>query len=157
MYLTKLAELLEEAINTSLPENWGGGVVVPVDMPVLAGFDPFTESDSLDPGIYIVPGYNEYDLALARKGTGVTKVKRLSIVICTPFQALLDITNSRGDVSEKSEWALLSNLREDLEEFLIHLSIPHVKLVEIEPEPPNELALDNRLFLVATALGYRTC
>lgn len=158
MYLTRLAELIEEAINTSLPESWGGGVVVPVDMPVFAGFDPFfNSSETTDPGIYIIPGYVEYDLSSSRKGVGVRSIMRMSVTICKPFEAPLDLQESSGDVTVGSEWSLLSNLREDLERFLIHCSIPGVKLEEIEPEPPDELALDNRLYLAPTALGYRSC
>ena len=161
MYLTEIAEAIENALNTSPPEKWTGGLVVPTDMPVTVGFDPFSESDNLDPAIYILAGFNEYDLSKSRKiptgKTGVTRTRRLTVIICTPFKALLEINHSDKDVSHKSEWTLLSNLREDLENFLVHLSISGVELLEIEPQPADEMALDNRIFLAPTTLSYRSC
>lgn len=168
MYLTKLADLLVEAINTSSPGNWVGGIVLPVDLPAIAGFDPFTATDTLDPGVFIVPGYNEFDLSQSRRTdvidletgtrqrTSISPIKRVSVIICKAFEAKLELS-SRGDASEITELSLLSNLREDLETFLIHCSISGVKLVDIEPLPPDELAFDNRIYLAATNLGFKTC
>lgn len=161
MYLVELADIIMEAINISPPENWNGGLVPAEDLPVVSGFDPFTAQSEIDPGIYIVPGYNEYNLSNSRRSSsgrvGASSIKRLSIVVCTPFGALLDVANTHKDVSHPSEWALLSNLREDLESFLINLHIDGAKLVDVEPEPPDELALDNRIYLASTSLGYSPC
>ena len=168
MYLTELAELLVEAISDSLPGNWAGGIELPTDLPVIAGFDPFTATDTLDPGVFIVPGYNEFDLAQSRRTdvidletgtrqrTLVKPIKRVSVVICKAFETKLTLS-SKNDVTEYDEMVLLSNHREDLEIFLIHISIPGVKLVDIEPLPPDELAFDNRIYLAATNLGFTTC
>ncbi len=142
MYLTELTTLIESAINTSPPENWGGGIVLPTDMPVLAGFDPFSALTVFDPGVFIVPGYNEVDLSKSRRTnridastgqkfrSGVSKIKRISVIVVKPFEAKLDVTASINDVTHPSEWSLLSNLREDIEEFLIRLHINGVKLVD---------------------------
>lgn len=161
MYLTEIAEAIRDAIQASPPGDWGGGLVVPDDIPVFFGLDPFSESNSVDTGIYVIPGYNEYDLSNSRQTgldrTGVRKINRLSVIICKPFDAVIDINDIVTDVSQVSEWSLLSNLREDLENFLVHLIIPGLKLVEIEPEPPDEVAMDNRLYFAPTALGYHSC
>lgn len=170
MYLSELVDILKNAINTSLPGNWGGGIVLPRDLPVDSGFDPFlaAEPSDLETGVWLVPGYNEYDLSSSRRSStrtsnqvlvrpGLSIVKRVSVVVCRPFEAKLDISDFRNDVTHTSEWALLSNLREDLEAFLIHLPIESLKLVDIEALPPDELSLDNRIYLAATSLGYSPC
>jgi hypothetical protein len=169
MYLTELANRIGEAINSSLPGNWGGGLLLPADMPVLVNFDPFSEQKSIETAVYITPANNEYDLNLSRRTSQVDALtgvsprpgikKRMFVIvsICKPFEAKLDLNDSSNDVTHPTEWSLLKNLQEDLEVFLIHLSLDGVRLLSIDSDPANEVALDQRLYLASITLGYETC
>jgi hypothetical protein len=161
MYLTDLTQAIGDRLNTSSPEDWRGGLVIPTDMPVIVGFDPMTEAgDSLTKGIYVTPSSNEYDLSRARVNTNVrTGYSRLMFIvvsIVSPFETKAEVEET-VDVSRVSEWSLLRNLQDDLEEFLIQASIPNVKLETIDPEQPLEQALDQRLYLAPITLGYKGC
>jgi hypothetical protein len=160
MYLAEIAASIVEAITTSLPENWGGGLVLPGDLPVLVDeLDPLSNTDNTDAGVYVIPGFNEFDLTRLRTAgrnetVQVSVIKYVTVAICVPFSYRFD-TTSVHSVTPKAEWSLLSNLREDLELFLIRTPIGSVKLVSIESQVPDELALDNRLYMVPITAGYR--
>lgn len=161
LYLTDIARCLGDRLNTSSPEDWRGGLVIPTDMPVILGFDPMTEAgDSLTKGVYVTPSSNEYDLSRARSNsntrTGYTRMMFVVVSIVTPFETKAEIEES-PDVSRVSEWTLLRNLQDDLEHFLLQTSIPNVKLETIDPEQPLEQALDQRLYLAPITLGYKGC
>ena len=160
MYLAEIAASIVKAITTSLPENWGGGLVLPGDLPVLVDeLDPLSNTDNTDAGVYVIPGFNEFDLTRLRtagrnEAVQVSVIKYVTVAICVPFSYRFD-TTSVHSVTPKAEWSLLSNLREDLELFLIRTPIGSVKLVSIESQVPDELALDNRLYMVPITAGYR--
>lgn len=162
MYLTEIAEAVASAINTSLPENWTGGLVLPDDLPVCVdGLDPLSTSDDTEAGIYVVPMFNEYDLVKAREGIGagtrkapIPTTRYLSVTICVPFNHKFERSEPHTS-TPKSEWSLLSNLREDLEGFLINTKISGLKIVSVESQVPDELALDARLFMVPIIVGYK--
>ncbi len=161
MYLTEIAEAIVSAINTSLPEKWPGGVVLPVDLPVVVdNLDPQTTTDNTEAGVYVIPMYNEYNLDKAREiGRGsktapIPKTRYLSVSICVPFSHKFEKNEASG-VTPKAEWSVLSNLREDLEDFLLTTSIAGLKVVSIEPGPPDEVSLDYRLYLVPIIVGYK--
>lgn len=159
MYLSDIADKIVEGIQASAPVSWPGGIVLPhVDFPVKNTLDPSADiTQGEGKGIYIIPAYNEYDLTSKRqRGTGVSTIKRIVLCICSPFESGLEV-NSGPDVAAKSEWSLLTNLREDLERFIINQTISGIELREIDPEPPDEEALNARIYLTSTVLGYRTC
>jgi len=161
MYLAEIAASIVEAIESSLPENWGGGLVLPDDLPVLVDeLDPLSNTDNTDAGVYVIPGFNEFDLSNVRT-TGrnlptiqVATTRYVTVAICVPFNHLFDAISVHS-VTPKAEWSLISNLREDLENFLLRTSIEGLKLVSIESQLPDEVALDNRLYMVPITVGYR--
>jgi len=160
MYLAEIAASIVEAITTSSPGNWSGGLVLPDDLPILVDeLDPLSNTDNTDAGVYVIPGFNEFDLTRLRtagrnEAVQVSVIKYVTVAICVPFSYRFDITSVHS-VTPKAEWSLLSNLREDLELFLIRTPIGSVKLVSIESQVPDELALDNRLYMVPITAGYR--
>ena len=161
LYLTDVCNAIGDRLNSSSPRDWGGGLTVPQDMPVVLGFDPVTEGgDTTKKGIYITPSNNEYSLENSRRNSdarpGAKRTLFVVVSVVQPFETIGDVTDS-PDVSKVSEWTLLSKLQEDLEEFLIQTSIPGVKLISIEPEQPLETALDQRLYLAPIVLGYTGC
>ncbi len=161
MYLTEIAEAIVSAINTSPPEKWGGGLVLPDDLPVLVeDLDPQTTTDNTEAGIYVIPMYSEYDLGKSREiGRGaklapIPTIRYLTVAICVPFSHKFEKNEATG-VTPKAEWSVLSNLREDIEEFLLTTSISGLKVVSIESSPADEVALDSRLYLVPIIVGYK--
>jgi hypothetical protein len=166
MYLSNIADKLAEAINTSSPGNWEGGIVLPsVTYPVITSLDPSVSLRTEEGrGVYIIPAYNEYDLSRVRKAgkrqgkvaVGQNTIKRIILGISSTFENVVD-TNSMNDVAPKSEWSLLTNLREDLEKFVINTELDGYELIDIEPEPLDEDSMDNRIFLAMTVLGYKAC
>ena len=160
MYLAEIAASIVSAIESSSPGNWGGGLVLPDDLPVLVDeLDPLSNTDNTDAGIYVIPGFNEFDLSSVRNtGRGqpvsIPTTRYVTVAICVPFNHLFD-SLSVHSVTPKSEWSLVSNLREDLELFLLRTPIGGLKLVSIESQLPDELALDNRLYMVPITVGYR--
>lgn len=161
MYLTSIADGIVTAIRASPSGNWGGGLVLPTDLPVYGTLDPLIDPEQYK-GVYVIPYYNEVDLSKARatnRGTtpiGVTSIRRIIVGICCPLDQKLD-TTSANDVGKKSEWSLLVNLQEDLEIYLQKLSLSGLELVDMESTPPDETYLDQRIYSVATVLGYKVC
>lgn len=170
MYLTEIANSIATGLKESSPENWRGGLVVPSDLPVIVDFDPVVEGGAIDLeiGVYITPSFNEYDLSNSRPNNvenantrlrgrqGVRKTSYITVSICRPYSEKL-VINRDPDVGRRSEWSLLRNLQDDLEEFLQHLSIDGVKLESMESDPPNEASLQERIYLALITLGYRSC
>lgn len=161
MYLTEIAADIVEAINASSPESWPGGLVLPSDLRVTDALDPFNNEESAEPGVYVIPSSNEFDLSNSRGSRsgqilGIARIRRIIIAVCVPLKSKLR-TSQSFDIASKTEWSVLSNLREDLENFVLTMSLPGIKLVDIESAPPDEAALDARLFLAATVFGFAAC
>lgn len=161
MYLSDIANTIVTAIRSSSPGNWVGGLVVPNDMPVYDTLDPLIDPNTYR-GLFVIPYYNELDLTKSRSTnrnttpTGVSKTRRIIVGICCPLDIKLD-TNSANDIGKKTEWSLLVNLQEDLENYLLKLSVSGLELVDIEVAPPDESFLDQRIYSSATVLGYKVC
>ena len=167
MYLTEIADSIATGLTNSLPDNWGG-IVIPTDMPVIVDFDPIVEGGDLDLdiGIYITPSFSEYDLGRSRPNDvenlntglrgrqGVSKTSYITVSICRPYTRKLVVTPVIG---VQSEWSLLRNLQDDLEQFLIRFSIAGVKLETIESDPPDAASLHERVYLALITLGYKSC
>lgn len=170
MYLTEIAKSIATSLEDSLPGNWGAGLKVPTDLPVITDYDPVVEGGSLNLrfGIYVTPSFNEYDLSRSRPNDventstriksrqGVSKTSYVTVGICRPYTETLNLLTD-PDSEPRSEWFLLRNLQDDLETFLIQLSIAGVKLDTIESDPPNEAALQERVYLALITLGYKSC
>ena len=158
MFLTEIASSIATGLTNSPPENWDGGLVIPDDMPVIVDFDPLAEGGTLNLefGVYVTPSFNEYDLSRSRGQQGVRKTSYITVSICRPYTQKLSILDVL-DSGPQSEWSLLRNVQDNLENFLIHHSIAGVNLETIESDPPNEAALQERVYLAIITLGYRSC
>lgn len=159
MYLTEIAESIVSAINASPPENWEGGLVLPVDLPVMVDdLDPLTSADTTDAGVFVIPSYNEYNLSNVRRvgqpQVVVPTIRYVTVAICVPFGLKFE-KNQRFSQTPKSEWSLLSNLREDLEKFLYNTTFSGYKVVTVESNAPDEQAFDSRLYLVTILVGLK--
>lgn len=161
MYLSDISNGIVAAIRSSAPGEWAGGLVLPTDLPVYDTLDPLIDPN-IYRGVFVIPYYNEHDLTKARAtnrgvtATGVLSIRRIIAGICCPLDIKLD-TLTANDVGKKTEWSLLVNLQEDLEEYLQKLSVTSLKLVDMEVAPPDESFLDQRIFSTATVLGYKVC
>lgn len=162
MYLTQIAEELVLGIKDSRPEDWGGGldgaIILPHDdFPVSSRLDPdnfHDETGSPKSAIVIVPGIVEYDLGKKRGSNpklSVSRIKYVSLTLHVKF-----VSSVSGDAAADTEWKPISNLREDLENYIIQSPIS-ANLVSVEPEPPDEQAFDNRLYMSSTVFGFRSC
>lgn len=170
MFLTEIADYIASGLNSSPPEMWEGGLSIPSQMPVIVDFDPLAEGGTLNLtfGIYVTPSFNEYDLSRSRENSriridteskgrqGVSKTSYITVSICRPYNEKLNILDALESLPE-SEWSLLRNVQDNLETFLIHHSIPGVKLETIESDPPNDAALQERVYLAIITLGYKSC
>ncbi len=170
MLITEIANSIGIGLNTSLPGNWGGGLSVPTTLPVIVDHDPITEGGELNLqfGVYVTPSFNEFDLSKAResdstnpttglrKKAGVSKTSYVAVSICRPYTQKLELKKVLP-AGLLSEWFLLKNTQENLENFLIHFHIEGVKLKTIESDPPNEAALQERVYLAIITLGYTSC
>jgi len=161
MYLSDIANGIATAIRSSSPGEWAGGLVVPTDLPVYDTLDPLIDPNQYR-GLFVIPYYNELDLTTARatnRGStaiGVKVTRRIIVGICCPLDIKLD-TTSANDIGKKTEWSKLVNLQEDLETYLLKLSVSGLVLVDAEVAPPDEAFLDQRIFSSATVLGYKVC
>ncbi len=167
MYRTDLCVLIKQAINNSPPENWPGGLVLGTDapsvndvhyVPVEVALDPYQEGGVYKPGVFIVPGTKEYSTDTDRKK--VTKKRHLHYVtICLAVKLQGQPTDNDFDVTNVADWSKWMKLKDDLDEFLRYYdwSQHSLSIEAFEPEPPDEISLDNKYYLETTVIGYAGC
>lgn len=170
MLLTEIVSAIAIGLDNSLPGNWVGGLEIPTELPVIVDFDPIAEGGNLNLefGVYVTPSFNEFDLSKTRNNSqvdvvtglkgksGVLKTSFITVSICRPYSVKLDL-KTVADLTPSSEWSLLRNCQDNLEKFLIHFSMEGASLDTIESDPPNESALQERVYLAIITLGYKTC
>ena len=159
MLLSQLAKDIEQALLNSLPENWSG-LNVPDDVQVKFALDPFADSGQLDglgPTIFVIPGYVQYQQAERRRNSSqsIDKLKFVTVALCVRIRS--NSSTPVYDVTTETEAIRLINLKEELDDFIIGLSLTGAKLSEIETEPPDEIKLKDSYYIITSVLGYATC
>lgn len=160
MYLSQIASLIVEELSTSLPESWpGSGVYAPyvVGTPgieVRLALDPFTDSGTDIPRVFVIPGYVEYRIEKDRKRHVQSDLKYITVVVCVQ---ITEQDTEGFDVSTVEEIVKLVDLKEDLDRFLLTIQVDGAKLEGIETEPPGEFQLKDSYFLATTVLGFASC
>lgn len=159
MYLSLLAKNIEQALLNSTPENWTG-LNVPDDIQVKFALDPFADSGQLDglgPTIFVIPGYVQYQQIERRRNSSQStdKLKFVTVALCVRIKS--KEATPVYDVTTEAEAIKLIDLKEELDEFIVGLSINGAKLQEIETEPPDEIELKDSYYLITSVLAYATC
>lgn len=157
MLLSQLAKDIEQALLNSSPGDWSG-LIVPTDVQVNFALDPFTDSGlMLGPTIFVIPGYVQYQQADRRRNSSqpISKLKFVTVALCVRIRS--NSNTPVYDVTTETEAIRLVNLKEELDDFIIGLSLTGAKLEEIETEPPDEIELKDSYFLITSVLGYATC
>ena len=161
MYLTQIAKTLVTEINASAISNWGGydgnGYIVGTGADLQAKFalDPFQRSDESTPRIFVIPSYIEFPLENVRTVKLSPNLKY--VVMALVVKVGSDDATPTYDVTSEVEATKLVDLKEDLDNFLVNLLVPGIKLRDMETEPFDEIEMKDSYFIVTSVLGYATC
>lgn len=162
MYLSQIAKFLVQELASSPPESWpGSGDVEPYvvgDAPgnITAKYalDPFANSGKDQPRVFVIPGYVEYRIDKDRRRHQRLDLKYVTVCISVRVTG----QDTEGfDVSTEEEITKLIDLKEDLDKFLLTITVVGAALEVIETEPPGEFQIKDSYFLATTVLGYAGC
>ena len=150
MLLTDLVEDITSHLENS-EANWNGSsrtLIVRSELDVLRCLDSGL-------GVYVLPGFIDYSIDQSAKRQTIKQLVSIafvSVVISTSFQ---EISDADG-ITTWEEAKEVVDIRQRVdEELIMNFSDPAISLVSVESQPPEEITLEARNFLVQTVLGYQ--
>jgi hypothetical protein len=159
--LAELAETIKDYLISLAPEKWG--TIKPntvigntIDFPIVNTLDPDEIIKCKTRKIFIMPVVPKYDVEQStgqRSGQPIfhlTKKLVVSAIVVTPFTEIAE-----GDVSSWAEIKKVLELREKVEMNIIKRNFGYT-LMNVEPEEPVDIKLNERIFLCVTDFEFQT-
>jgi hypothetical protein len=146
MSLFTLCSSIVSSLNNSTPENWGN-IIIPTDLQAVLVLDPDVLYQTRDRRLFVMPVQH---MPMDFSGRNSTRSQFLmnyvfSIGLLLPLDSF-----QNEDVSEAGDISAALELWERIDMFVIRNIPEPYTLKEVVPEPPVEVEMNQKNFLVLT-------